>query len=539
MNWLPVVERELRVGARRRAFFWTRLLAAGVAILIGASNLWFAGQWSNAANLGQVMFQTLSGLTFLFCLAAGPIFAADILSVEKREGTLGLLFLTDLKGHDVVLGKLAASSVIAVFCLLATLPVMAIPLMVGGVALAEFGRMVLVLGHALFFSLSVSMLVSVASHHARSAFALVCFALFLSCVVLGWLGEFWGGAMEKTWIGSALLGFNPVRAMNLASAAQFKLKPEQFTLSIIELHGASWGLLAAASLLIGRAWRDSGRSAVGTSWAQRFRRWDAGSPEQRQRRRSHLLDANPVLWLASRHRLKQRILWGFATVSIAVWLCTQLLGGEWQDSSTVLVVGLFLMIPIKWLMASEATHRWLEERQAGALELLLTTPLTVREILAGQMAALRRLFLWPAAAVVGLSVLLLLTGSGLAKSQRAATEMCLAVCAVFLLDLVTLAYVGAWGGLRGKRLNQTFLVVLLKVLALPWLAFLVLTFIFPLDNTTAFAVSWFAVSAVTDAWLWFKARRRLLGGFREAAAGLHEVSAPAEDDKNVSPAASG
>ena len=28
---------------------------------------------------------------------------ADSLSAEKREGTLGLLFLTDLRGYDVVL----------------------------------------------------------------------------------------------------------------------------------------------------------------------------------------------------------------------------------------------------------------------------------------------------------------------------------------------------------------------------------------------------------------------------------------------------
>ncbi|HQU46125.1 MAG TPA: hypothetical protein PK867_25150, partial [Pirellulales bacterium] len=34
---------------------------------------------------------------------------ADCISSERREGTLGLLFLTDLRGHDVVLGKLVVA----------------------------------------------------------------------------------------------------------------------------------------------------------------------------------------------------------------------------------------------------------------------------------------------------------------------------------------------------------------------------------------------------------------------------------------------
>jgi hypothetical protein len=32
------------------------------------------------------------------------------LRVEKREGTIGLLIFTDLRGHEVVLGKLLATS---------------------------------------------------------------------------------------------------------------------------------------------------------------------------------------------------------------------------------------------------------------------------------------------------------------------------------------------------------------------------------------------------------------------------------------------
>jgi len=60
--------------------------------------------------MGEHLFWTLSGLAFACALLAGPVVIADCLCEEKREGTLGLLFLTNLKGHDVVLGKLFATS---------------------------------------------------------------------------------------------------------------------------------------------------------------------------------------------------------------------------------------------------------------------------------------------------------------------------------------------------------------------------------------------------------------------------------------------
>src|SRR5207249_3162929 len=88
----------------------------------------------------------------------------------KREGTLGLLFLTDLKGYDVILGKLAATSVNGFYCLLAVFPVLAIPLLMGGITSGEFWRMVLVLVNTFLLSLAIGLFVSVLSRNARRAF---------------------------------------------------------------------------------------------------------------------------------------------------------------------------------------------------------------------------------------------------------------------------------------------------------------------------------------------------------------------------------
>ena len=130
MTFLPIVERELRVAARQHSTYWMRMVLALAAIAIGLF-LYLARTQIPPQSLAKEIFGGLGGLSLLYCLSSGRRSTADCLSEEKREGTLGLLFLTDLKGYDVVLGKLAATSVGAFYGLLAVLPVLAIPLLGG------------------------------------------------------------------------------------------------------------------------------------------------------------------------------------------------------------------------------------------------------------------------------------------------------------------------------------------------------------------------------------------------------------------------
>src|SRR5882724_4718130 len=160
MTFLPIVDRELRVAARLTATYRNRTITAGAVTAVAVLMLLFGSFSGVPSVIGGAMFQTLGFLTMLFCLLEGVRKTADCLSEEKREGTLGLLFLTDLKGYDVVLGKLAATSLNSFYGLLSTLPVLALPLLVGGITPVEYWRMVLALVNILFFSLSAGMLVS-------------------------------------------------------------------------------------------------------------------------------------------------------------------------------------------------------------------------------------------------------------------------------------------------------------------------------------------------------------------------------------------
>ena len=121
MTSLPIVARELVVAARHPRTFWARVgsVFLGLCLLLYVLK---ASENSPAADIGRYLFWSLSSILSLFCLVGGFRLTSDSISSEKREGTLGLLFLTDLKGYDVVLGKLAATSLNAIYRLLALTP---------------------------------------------------------------------------------------------------------------------------------------------------------------------------------------------------------------------------------------------------------------------------------------------------------------------------------------------------------------------------------------------------------------------------------
>src|SRR6266478_4325553 len=185
MTFLPVVDRELRVAARRRGTYWTRLLFAVVCAGIAGLVLMFA--WAmrgGTSGAGSGLFHFLTLITLGFSAFAGVFLTADCLSQEKREGTLGLLFLTDLKGYDVMLGKLAVTSLNAFYALLAICPVLALPLLMCGVTFGEVGGVMLALVNTLVFSLAMGLFISSISWREQNAMMGAAVLLFSAGIIL-------------------------------------------------------------------------------------------------------------------------------------------------------------------------------------------------------------------------------------------------------------------------------------------------------------------------------------------------------------------
>src|SRR5215467_11957577 len=230
MIFLPIVERELRVAARRHSTYWVRLGVAVLAMIVaGVIGIFSYANGLSAIrpSLGKDIFAGLGLLALGYGLLSGRRSTADCLSEERREGTFGLLFLTDLKGYDVVLGKLAASSLNGIYGMMAVVPMLAVPLLMGGVTPGEFGRMALVAVNTLFFSLALGIFISAMSRSARKAMAMTFVVLVVITAALP-LYALWSSFVARTrQVEPVLLRASAGRAYFLAWDTIYKAKTGQ------------------------------------------------------------------------------------------------------------------------------------------------------------------------------------------------------------------------------------------------------------------------------------------------------------------------
>lgn len=272
MTLLPVVERELRVASRRPATYWGRMAVGLLASTLGTYLFVLSEQfaWS---ELGTTLFLAFAWLAFLSCMLAGARHTATCISSERREGTLGLLFLTDLKGYDIVLGKLVASSVAALQGVLAILPILAIPLLLGGVTAAQFLRSVAVLLATLLYSLALGLCVSVWFDNDRRASAVT--TLLLVTVTIGpWTAALLWFHWPWASLPGSLLLVSPAYALLLATTGAMPgswLAPGGYGTALGLLVAQGLGLLVLTSSVLARmcqARAVSTRAGVWRGYAQ-------------------------------------------------------------------------------------------------------------------------------------------------------------------------------------------------------------------------------------------------------------------------------
>lgn len=386
MTSLPIVERELRISARRHLTYWLRVGGAGGLLLV--FGLMFTVGTFARFSMGEVIFSVLKWIAYI--VAACMVFvASDSLSEEKREGTLGLLFLTDLKGYDVVLGKLFSMSLRSFYALLAGMPVLALPLMMGGVTGAEFGRTLLVICNTMFFSLAVGLFVSSMSREVLKAMNMAGIISLVFLVGLPW-GDWalahWDFMKWKPVLSHASPGYLFVAA----PSAPTRLFWESLGLQ----HAVAWLFLMAACLIVPRAWQERNNLKTGR-WANFSTNWRFGGKRWRLAFRLKMMGRDPFLWLALRDRWLPR----FALVVTFVVMVLAGIGVyiHWVDNPLRQIgsYGFFLNLGLTLWLASQASRFYVDAVGSGAMELMLVTPVHPSQIVRSQWKALVRTFLLP------------------------------------------------------------------------------------------------------------------------------------------------
>jgi ABC-type transport system involved in multi-copper enzyme maturation permease subunit len=139
----PVAGKELRSVSRRWQTYVGRVLfvaATGYLIYQFSREAWKSSNVSAYAQLSRQLFFRCEAVTTVLTVLAAVIAASDMLAREIRNGSLGLLLLTDLTPGRVVLGKWKGAMMIALSLYLCSVPVLGIAVYLGGVGPVDLLR---------------------------------------------------------------------------------------------------------------------------------------------------------------------------------------------------------------------------------------------------------------------------------------------------------------------------------------------------------------------------------------------------------------
>ncbi|HEY6227841.1 MAG TPA: hypothetical protein VI282_12030 [Verrucomicrobiae bacterium] len=365
MNVRPLIVRELRAEARRANTYWLRAVAAGLLTALFAWSAW--NLQGSAAMLGPLLFNAISQGLDLSILVIVAAITADSISSEKREGTLGLLFLTPLTARDIILGKIAIHSVRALGIFVAVLPIVALPFLLGGIPFASVTLFFCVLPCLVMIAVASGILASVFSTEWIESIVwaeVICFVL----VVMLWVIQF--------------------SAANAIANGILRVAPRAFTMVFVVIIPAV-ALIYAAMVLkmaigyssrrLNRTWQ---QQAVATeSWLARmfksddfsFWRWAFHWNTQKAR------DRNPIAWLQEYNWSSRLTKWGwFALIFVAQWR----LFLTWRQFMEY-QLQLYRLVAFGIAFSAAASFR--RERQSGALELLLVTPISAGKLIFGRL----------------------------------------------------------------------------------------------------------------------------------------------------------
>ncbi len=516
MNLLPVAWRELRVAARQPRSYSLRTLTAGAALGIMA----YAALVARAFGLsgqGRTLFLGLMSFTSWLCLLAGVRLTADAISRERREGTLGFLFLSHLSGWDVALGKLTAQATHAFYALLAAMPVLALPILQGGVTGGEFWWSLLALANTLFFAVCLGLSLSALHVQARAAQQTA-----LLAVLFYWLGlPGLGGALTALGapaeLAERLIECSPLATQRFAAGAWDSARR-----ALLFSHLQAWLFLGAAARLTRRAWRERPAGRRWARWEKWHRRLSQGSAEHRAAVRARLLEEGPFYWLIARYRWKPvfpaLLVLGVLAIFFGAWWIER---SSAPPGGLALVLGFTLHLLLKFWVAGEAATHLAEHREQGTLEVLWSTPLTWRDLMRAQFRAAWWQFGGPLLITTVLTLGFAPLTSQLTGKPLSGYTLAIAVLATVALwaDVYVLVWLASWRALAARRARHAAGSAVFRVLVLPWLVLLVILPSFRGGGPEGILVMWAVVGFGSDALWLLWAKESLERNWRRAAGG--------------------
>ncbi len=207
--------REAAVAPRRISFFAARTLFAGALfaltltawqLLVGAQQIENIG---DLAWFGAAAFQILAPLQVAVVMPFAALLVASAVALEKDRKTFELLLLTNLSNFELVVGKLLAGMLTVLVVCAATLPLLLILALLGGVSTEQILRITAVTLTSAFVAGSLGSTIALWREKTFQALAMTALVIVLwliawevvaasgpSSSLIGQRARFWAIAMS-------------------------------------------------------------------------------------------------------------------------------------------------------------------------------------------------------------------------------------------------------------------------------------------------------------------------------------------------------
>jgi len=472
----PLVSRELLVYSRQPWTYWLRLLSA-----LGAVSVLAIAAASGQNRLGQADgFSLFAGSTvILFFIASlnGLHSTANCIGSERRQGTLVLLVLAEPRLTTILISKLVTNSMRNAWAFLGTLPVLGLCLLLGGVSGPVFVKGVLAVLAAAWLSLMVGLLQSCRNQGEHEAFStglrellklnLIPFISPSSLLLSAFVGRgFWGNAYFS------------------------------ITLPITVLVGFQYWALAKRAL--GRNWQEPPPEEGVVYSGRRLR---VAPPVPGHLRRPPRLCGNtpPAYWLFARYGDVRQVAPRPIGIAFTVMAGFVVLVSEWDTIKLAYPILMGAGRIVQMLaMAKIAPQSFAEIARPGALEILQTTPVTLKQVV---RAAYDFLFVHfgrgvlPMLALDAVVLLWRVLRTTRDDSAWGQGRVLLAQNCLFLSCLCAMGVTGIWLGLKQRSLAKASLSACFYFLLLP-LSLYVVRPMSPADITVILVIAYCAIGIV-------------------------------------------
>lgn len=397
----PVFTRELTTAPRRIKMYVARS-AYALALLVLMSTAWLVltgtqlvQDVGDLARFGTTLFQILAPLQLALAIFFAALLAASEVAHEKDRRTLVLLLLTNLSNSELVLGKLMASLLSVLVMLAAALPVFLLTAMLGGVSYGQIARAMAVTLAAVLACGSLGSLLALWREKTFQALALtvlvvVAWLALGEIVAAGVLGESFGGLPCR----ALAAGFSPWQAIQEAARPyvydQPALGPLGTPVNLFLVTAVAISLLLnGLAVAMVRVWNPSREARRDKREEQRETTEATADVVSLAPQPARRVWDNPVIWREMRTwaygrkilvvRLAYLLLFGLAAGSLYAMFS----GGQLATQGPLVMAALILLSLV--LVNAQAVTSLTSERDARALDLLLVTDLTPKEIVFGKL----------------------------------------------------------------------------------------------------------------------------------------------------------